>query len=101
MQITSTGIYLYDAAGTITASYANSVILGNPNGVHLHLHPTNGLGFYQGVEDPLDVNVNRVAYINSNKLFISQAEITTSLRIGQFVWKRQGANRISLVYSPQ
>ena len=91
LQITGTGIYLWTPSGRI-AQYTSEVVLGAENGVHIVLSPTNGLEFYEGEE--------KVAWITSNVLHISQAEIESSLRVGKFMWKVQGSNRISLVYSP-
>lgn len=100
LQISSNAITLYDANGVKIASYSDIIRLGNPDNVHITLSPVNGLGFYEGTESSSDASVNRVAYIDSQKLYISQSEITTNLRIGKFLWKVQSANRISLIYSP-
>ena len=100
IQIASDAIYLYDENGQIIATYSDRITLGNVEDTHITLSPINGLGFYQGAESPTDPSVNRVAYISNNKLYISQAEVTDTLRIGAFVWKRQSATRISLVYAP-
>lgn len=100
IQIAANAIYLYDENGAIIATYSDDITLGNALDTHITLSTAHGLGFYQGAEDPNDPSVNRVAYIDQNKLYITQAEITTSLRIGSFVWKVQSADRVSLVYSP-
>ena len=104
IKITGTGIDLIDEYGFVIASYTNYVRLGNEKGVHITLSPTNGLGFYQGAEDDNDPSVNRVAYINENKLYITQAELTDSLRIGNFIWKIRTkytlGDRISFRYEP-
>ena len=93
LKVSANGIYLCNEIGDYIAQYTTSVILGNQTGAHIELDPQTGLGFYENA-------TNRVAYIDSNKLFITNAEITENLRIGKFLWKLQGANRISFVYSP-
>lgn len=90
MQITSTGILLYDASGTVIAEYGSSIILGDASAQHIE--QTSGeLGFYQGN--------TKVAYISGTSLYITQAEITQSMRIGDFIWN-VGSGRINLRYSP-
>ena len=93
LKISANGIYLCNEIGDYIAQYTTSVVLGNQNGAHIELDPQAGLGFYENA-------TNRVAYIDSSKLFITSAEITESLRIGKFLWKLQGNNRISFVYAP-
>ena len=89
VQISSNGIYLLKEDKRI-ATYSDSVILGDIEDLHIILD-SGELGFYQGAQ--------KVAYINTQKLFITTAEVTTELRIGNFIWKpRYG--RLSLIYSP-
>ena len=89
VQISSSGIYLLKEDKRI-ATYSNNVILGDIEDLHIILD-SGELGFYQGAQ--------KVAYINTQKLFITTAEVTTELRIGNFIWKpRYG--RLSLIYSP-
>lgn len=104
MYISSNGIILQDNNGTPIANFAQNIILGNQNEMYLKLSPGNSsnntlseLGFYNGSGDTPDVPV---AYVNSNILNINQGEIKEKLRIGQFEWRTQGTNRISLVYAP-
>ena len=93
LQITSSGIVLWGANGRPVAQYTSDVILGDETSTHIKL--TSGeLGFYK------DKNT-KVAYISGTKLYISDSEITNSLRIGSFLWAVQSANRISLRYSPK
>ena len=92
IQITGSGVYLWNTGKRI-AQYTNEVVLGDIDDVHIVLSPTNGLEFYQGA--------SKVAWITANTMHIQQAEIESNLRIGQFLWKVQSANRISLVYAPQ
>lgn len=42
--------------------------------------------------------LGEVAYITDNKLYITNAEITNSQRIGRFVWEPQTNGNMSLVY---
>ena len=91
IQINANGIYLYDASGTVIASYSSSVVLGDPIGLHMMLS-AGRLGFWQGSTE--------VAWINTDSLFISNAEITQTLRIGNFIWKPR-SGRLTLMYSPQ
>lgn len=89
MQVASDGIYLWNANG-IVASYTTSVTLGDLSGMHIVLS-AGRLGFWQGNSE--------VAYISTDKLFISDAEITNSLRLGNFIWKPR-SGRLTLMYSP-
>ena len=90
LQITSTGIMLYDETGTVIASYGDSIVLGDVTGQHIE--QTSGeLGFYQGS--------TKVAYISGAQLYITQAEVTQSMRIGDFIWNVE-TGRINLRYSP-
>ncbi len=107
IQIASDAIHIYNELGTIIATYSDSITLGDASGTHISLSAVNGLGFYQGTEDPTAPNVNRVAYIDENKLYITQAEIKTNLQIGAFLWKvhpydanEPTKKRISLIFSP-
>lgn len=99
LQVASNGVYLWTPSGRI-AQYTDKIILGIENDIHVTVSPINGLGFYQGQEDPDDPSVNRVAYISANKLYISSAEITQELRVGNFVFKPR-SGRFTLQYSPQ
>ena len=90
LQITSTGILLYDTTGTVIAEYGGTITLGDATGLHITLS-SGELGFWQGA--------TKVAYINQNKLYITQSEVTTDMKIGSFLWKRRSATRVSLVYS--
>ena len=99
VRITAGGVILRNENGINIAKFSESVILGDENGVHVTLSPGDlnnppELGFYEGPD-------KKVAYINSDTLKITKAEIETLLRIGEFEWKIQDANRISLVYSPR
>lgn len=98
VRISADGVTLINQQGTPIATFSSSVQLGDASGVHVTLSPTYGLEFWNGTETA--DKANRVAYIDSKTMKITQAEITTSLRIGKFVWKTQGTDRISLVYVP-
>lgn len=90
IQLSANGVYLYNQNGVIVAQYTDTVTLGDVTGLHITLG-AGELAFWQ--------NTQKVAYINQNKLYITESEITNSLRVGTFVWKVQSATRISLVYS--
>lgn len=98
VRISADGVTLINQQGAPIATFSSSVQLGDASGVHVTLSPTYGLEFWNGTETA--DKANRVAYIDSKTMKITQAEITTSLRIGKFVWKTQGTDRISLVYVP-
>lgn len=97
VRISGEGVKLTNENGKVIATFSEAVTLGDANGIHIKLSAVNGLEFWNGAETDAS---NRVAYINSETLKITKAEIETTLRIGQFVWKVQDANRISLVYVP-
>lgn len=97
VRISGEGVKLTNENGKVIATFSEAVTLGDANGIHIKLSAVNGLEFWNGAETDAS---NRVAYINSETLKITKAEIETTLRIGQFVWKVQDANRVSLVYVP-
>ena len=90
LQIASTGIYLWSPTG-IVAQYGENVVLGDANGLHMKL-TSRKLGFWR------DANTE-VAYISVDTLHITNAEITSTLRIGNFVWQPRNG-RLTLMYSP-
>ena len=101
VRIDGGGVKLINQYGVTIATYSDAITLGDETGMHVTLSPGDStasppvlpeLGFWQGS--------TKVAYINSETLMITKAEIETSLRIGKFVWKVQSTNRVSLVYSP-
>lgn len=101
VRIDGEGVKLTNEQGSTIATFAESVTLGDRLGMHVILSPGDEtttpktlpeLGFYQGS--------TRVAYINTKTLHITQARVTTELRIGQFVWQVRDTNRISLTYDP-
>lgn len=100
LQITGSGIYIKDDRGKIIAQYQSTIVLGDPEGTHIELSPNFGLGFYQSAKiEEGGVPINRVAYIQNDRLYIQNAILTTSLRIGDFIWVVND-KRISLKYSP-
>lgn len=101
VKITGTGVYLINPSGETIAQYTDVVILGDPNSSHIELSPIYGLGFYQGTkqEDSTGAPTNRVAYIQSDRLFIQSATLTNNLQIGNFRWVVLD-HRISLKYNP-
>lgn len=89
VQIGSAGIKMWKENKEL-ATYSDIVVLGDTSGLHMRLSDGE-LGFYQGG--------TKVAYINTNKLFITQAEITDSLKISNFIWKIRDEGRLTLMYS--
>lgn len=101
VRISGAGVLLTNEIGNTIATFSESIILGDITGMHVTLSPGDDsqtpavlpeLGFWQGTE--------KVAYINSETLFIEQARINKTLYIGKFMWRVQG-DRISLVYAPE
>ena len=94
--LNGTSILMKDSNGDTIAEYSGTVVLGNKYGGQpfIELSPSNGLEFYQDTQ-------TRVAHINQSTLFIGNAEITNSLRIGKFLWVVKDENRISLRYEPE
>lgn len=101
VRISGSGVQLTNEQGNAIATFSSTITLGQASGMHVTLSPGDStqtppvlpeLGFWQGS--------TKVAYINSETLHITKAEIESQLRIGQFLWKVQSANRVSLVYSP-
>ena len=101
LKITGTGIYLINSVGDVITEYSNNVVLGNPDESHIELSPIYGLGFFQTrkQEDQTGAPINRVAYIQSDRLFIQSATLTNNLQIGNFRWVVLD-HRISLKYNP-
>lgn len=97
LQLTSDGVHLINDKGFIIATFSETITLGDTDGLHVKL---SGGGDGEGPELAFMDGSNKVAYVNSSTLYIEQAELTNQLRIGQFVWTTQGADRISLVYDP-
>ena len=98
--ITGTSIYLVNEYGIPIAQYSDSVILGDPNSSHIELSSTYGLSFYQTTKiEENGVPINRVAYVQNDRLFIESATLTNSLQIGNFRWVVLD-HRISLKYNP-
>lgn len=98
LKLSGSGLQLINEYGNIVSTFSDTITLGDTDGMHLTLSPGDDinppeLGFWQGATE--------VAYINANTLYIKQARIEETLRIGQFTWKVQSANRISLVYTSE
>ena len=101
IKITGTGISLIDSLGNVIAQYSDTVILGDPDGPHIELSPVYGLSFFQTTrqDDQSGAPINRVAYVQDDRLFIESATLTNNLRIGNFRWVVLD-HRISLKYDP-
>ena len=98
--ISSTGIYIINSNGETIASYTGSIVLGPDNGTHIEITPTYGVSFYQTTKiEESGVPMNRIAYIQSDRLFIQSATLTNNLQIGNFRWVVLD-HRISLKYNP-
>lgn len=48
----------------------------------------------------LDQQGSEVAYVSSGKLFIANAEITSSLRVGSYTWQKMPDNSLGLIFNP-
>ena len=89
LQIASNGINLW-SGNKVIATYSDSVTLGDTESMHIVLS-AGRLSFYDGESE--------VAYISTNTLSITSAEIKNDLRIGNFIWKPRDG-RLTLMYSP-
>ena len=92
LQLTTSGVSLINHNGDTIATFGTNVTLGNENSTHVQL-TSQELGFYLN-------KTNKVAYISSQTLNITQAEIKNTLKIGKFTWQTTGTERISLIYTP-
>jgi len=45
------------------------------------------------------MNNTEVAYLSDNKLFVTQAEILTRLKIGKFAYEPQTNGNLSMIYT--
>jgi hypothetical protein len=86
------------ANGQTLASYGTSTVVGDASGFHVQIDGTE-LGFYQGS--------NRVAYINGNRLYITQSVVLQQMDVGtqvsdgglgQWSWKVHEVNGANNLY---
>ena len=74
LDLTTTGMNIIGANGQTLASYGTSTVVGDARGFHVQIDGTE-LGFYQGL--------NRVAYINGNRLYITQSVVLQQMDVGR------------------
>lgn len=70
---TTDGLTLYDQNGSPVAKYGTNTIIGNEAGFHVKIDGTE-IGFYQAEQ--------KVAYINGNKLYITQSVVLQQMDVG-------------------
>ena len=73
---TQNGMTLYDQTGSKVAQYGTETIIGNENGFYVKIDGTE-IGFYQQAQ--------KVAYINGNKLYITQSVVLQQMDVGTAV----------------
>ena len=66
------GLVIYGANGPL-AKYGTDAVIGNENGFHITIDGTE-IGFYQAAQ--------KVAYINGNKLYITQSVVLQQMDVG-------------------
>ena len=98
LDLTTTGMNIIGANGQTLASYGTSTVVGDVSGFHVQIDGTE-LGFYQGS--------NRVAYINGNRLYITQSVVLQQMDVGtqvsdgglgQWSWKVHEVNGANNLY---
>lgn len=91
------GLVLYGDNGPL-AKYGSDAIIGEENGFHLKINGTE-IGFYQAAQ--------KVAYINGNKLYITQSVVLQQMDVGtpvadggkgQWSWKVHDVNSANNLY---
>lgn len=73
---TQNGMTLYDQSGSKVAQYGTETIIGNEDGFYVKIDGTE-IGFYQQAQ--------KVAYINGNKLYITQSVVLQQMDVGTAV----------------
>ena len=93
--------YMRNSNSDIIAEYAGEVVLGDRYGAHIELSPTYGLSFYDTAKQQGESGepLNRIAYMQQDRLFIRSATLTSNLQIGNFRWVVL-EHRTSLKYNP-
>ena len=98
LDLTTTGMNIIGANGQTLASYGTSTVVGDASGFHVQID-SGELGFYQGS--------NRVAYINGNRLYITQSVVLQQMDVGtqvsdgglgQWSWKVHEVNDRNNLY---
>lgn len=91
------GLVIYGANGPL-AKYGTDAVIGNENGFHITIDGTE-IGFYQVAQ--------KVAYINGNKLYITQSVVLQQMDVGtpvadgglgQWSWKVHEVNGANNLY---
>lgn len=104
--VAADGAYIYGSDGSQIAKYGTEAVLGNEEGFHITISPTNEeIAFWRGSED---VGENKVAYISGDKLYITQSVVLQRMDVGmpvsaggkgQWTWEVHeinGANNLHL-----
>lgn len=74
LDLTTTGMNIIGANGQTLASYGTSTVVGDARGFHVQID-SGELGFYEGS--------TRVAYINGNRLYITQSVVLQQMDVGR------------------
>ena len=97
VQIDGEGFSIFDGIKQI-AQYGEDAIIGDENGFHIEIDNTE-IGFYQASQ--------KVAYINGNKLYITQSVVLQQMDVGtpanngglgQWSWKVHEVNGANNLY---
>ena len=74
------GVVFYGPSGEVVAKYGDNTIIGNEADFHITIS-NQEVGFYDGG--------TRVAYINNQRLYITQSIVLDSMMIGEnkWIWK--------------
>lgn len=95
---TTDGLVLFDQLGKRVASYGAGAVIGDESGFHIVIDG-NEIGFYQVSQ--------KVAYINGNKLYITQSVVLQQMDVGtpvadggggQWSWKVHLVNNANNLY---
>lgn len=96
--IASDGLSIIGQNGATLAKYGTDAVIGDADGFHIKIDGTE-IGFYQADQ--------RVAYINGNKLYITQSVVLQQMDIGtpineggegQWSWKVHEVNGLNNLY---
>lgn len=96
--LSSGGVTIFGPNGNPIAEYGTTAKIGDPNGFHIELNPTE-LGFYQGQL--------KVAYVSNNQLYITQSVVLERMDLGtpvsqgglgQWSWKVHEVDGMNNLY---
>lgn len=86
------GLVIYGDNGPL-AKYGTDAVIGDENGFHITIDGTE-IGFYQAAQ--------KVAYINGNRLYITQSVVLQQMDVGdsngQWSWKIHAVNNANNLY---